>query len=484
MPRRKSLRLEVPNAVLAFACMTCCLALGPAAAAAAEQVGAEAMPPEIAPIHAPFDMPQLKRPVFPDRTVDICDHGAVGDGRTLCTRAIARAIAACAEAGGGRVLVPAGVWLTGAIHLKSRIDLHLDQDAVLRFSTNPDDYLPVVFTRWAGFECYNYSPLIYARDCQDIAITGQGKLDGQGKPWWAWVERQNEMAETLIDYGRRGVPVGQRVFGSPERPLRPQFISPVGCRNVLIEGISLNGGPFWTIQCVYCENVMVRGVSVCNRGPNNDGINADSCRNVLVEYCTLDTGDDCVCLKSGINEDGWRVGRPTENVVVRYCRTRHGHGGVVIGSDTSGGVRNVLAHDCLFEGTDIGVRMKSARGRGGLVENVWVRNVTMSDISRAAISINTFYKAWAVTEGGKAPVFRGLRIQDVTCKGAGTAVEITGLPEQPIERLTLERVTISAKAGLRATDVRGLELSGVKIEATRGPAFQMSNCRDVVHVDP
>jgi len=428
----------------------------------------------------PFKMPQLNRPVFPDRTVDIRDYGAVSDGKTLNTQAIAKAIESCAKSGGGRVLVPAGIWLTGAVHLKSNIELYLDRDAVLRFSTNPKDYLPVVFTRWAGFECYNYSPLIYARDCENIAVTGQGNLDGQGKPWWDWFKEQKRMSVELLEMGRTNVPVEERVFGSPDKPLRPQFLSPINCRNVLIEGITLNGGPFWTIQCIYCENVIIRGVGISNDGPNNDGINIDSCRNVLVEHCTLDTGDDCVALKSGINEDGRRVGRPTENVVVRQCLMKRGHGGVVIGSEMSGGVRNVLAHNCFFDGTDIGIRLKSARGRGGVVENVWFRDIEMDNICGAAISLNTMYKAWAATGSGKAPVFRNIRIRNVTCKQADAAVTIGGLAEQPIENVILEQVSIAANTGLVATDVNGLKLSGVTIDAAGGQAFQIKNCYNVV----
>ena len=244
--------------------------------------------------------------------VDIRDHGAVADGKTLNTKAIAQAIAACAEAGGGRVLVPAGTWLTGAIHLKSNIDLHLNQGAVLRFSTNPKDYLPVVRVRWAGVECYNYSPLIYARDCTNIAVTGQGKVDGQGKPWWPWVTKENNVNPKYLESGAgngaTNVPVEKRIFGTPEHGLRPQILVPFACKNVLIEGISLNGGPFWTIDCTFCENVVIRNISVDNhdQGPNNDGININSSKNVLVEHCTLDTFDDCIILKSGMNEDGRR----------------------------------------------------------------------------------------------------------------------------------------------------------------------------------
>ena len=269
----------------------------------------------IAAIDAPFGMPRLQRPIFPKHTVDIRDYGAVGDGQTLNTQAISKAIAGCAKAGGGRVQVPAGIWLTGAIHLKSNIDLHLTTDAVLRFSTNPNDYLPVVFTRWAGFECYNYSPLIYARGCENIAITGPGRIDGQGKSWWPWAKHQHQTALMIYEEQvLKGVAPEQRIYGTREAGLRPQLISPIGCRNVLLEGFTIvHAGPFWTVDVIYCENVIMRRLSLrTTGGPNTDGLDVDSCRNVLIEHCTFDTGDDCICMKSGINEDGSRAsaGRP------------------------------------------------------------------------------------------------------------------------------------------------------------------------------
>ncbi|MBE7558907.1 glycoside hydrolase family 28 protein [bacterium] len=429
-------------------------------------------PPDVAPIQAPFAMPQLQRPVFPDRTIDIRDHGAVGDGRRLNTRAIARAILACSEAGGGRVLVPEGVWLSGAIHLQSNIELHLSAGAVLRFSTDPGDYLPPVFTRWAGFECWNYSPLIYARDCANIAITGTGKLDGQGNPWWAW-SRQGQQAAMvrLMEMGRSGTPVEERVFGTSQGSMRPQFISPINCKDVLIEGISLNGGPFWTIQCIYCENVVIRNVTIDSfqngPGPNNDGINLDSCLNALIEYCTFNTGDDCLALKSGLNEDGWRVGRPTENVVIRHCTMERGHGGVVIGSEMSGGVRNVYAHDCMMHGTDRGLRIKSTRGRGGVVEDIWYENIQMRNIAGEAITFNAFYSSWGA--GGatdRPPLVRNIHIKDVTCEHAAVAIELTALPDRPFENITLENVSINSQRGMQATDVRKLLLRNCRINGT------------------
>ena len=301
----------------------------------------------IAPIDAPFAMPQLKRPVFADRTFSIADFGAVPGGQVKNTAAFAGAIEACHQAGGGKVVVPAGKWLTGAIHLKSNVNLHMEKDAEIHFSDDPRDYLPVVFTRWAGFEVMNYSPLIYANGCRNIAVTGPGKLYGHGKNWWEWCKRLDEggtIGPKLQAMAASNTPAGKRVFGSPELGLRPQFISPINCRDVLLEGFAIMGsGPFWTIHFVYCENVIARGLTVHSQGgPNGDGINLDSTRNALVEHCFLDTDDDAVAIKSGINEDGRRVGKPSENIVVRHCHSKGPRwGSISIGSDMSGGVRNV-----------------------------------------------------------------------------------------------------------------------------------------------
>ena len=386
---------------------------------------------------APFEMPELEPPSFPDRTVNIRDYGAVGDGKTMNTRAFASAIAACAKAGGGRVLVPAGVWLTGPIHLKSNINLHLAKETEVRFSTRFEDYLPKVFTRWEGTEMENYSPLIYANNCTNIAITGDGVFNGQGKPWW-----DKEMRKKIH---------------------RPSFIQPINCRNVLLEGFSIGSGPMWTIHPVYCENVIIRKVKVETSGPNNDGINPDSCKNVLIEDCYISTGDDCISIKSGRDEDGWRVGRSCENIVIRHCRMKNGHGAVVIGSEMSGDVRNVFVRDCLFDGTERGIRIKSRRGRGGVVENIWFQDIKMGRIKNEAIRLNMLYGCGKAPASKKPPIFRNIHIRNVTCQQADTAVEIIGLPEKPIENITLENISISAEKGLSCTDIKGLKLINVAI---------------------
>ncbi|MCC6696463.1 MAG: glycoside hydrolase family 28 protein [Candidatus Hydrogenedentes bacterium] len=443
-------------------------------------VGPEKAPDAIAPIEAPFDMPQLARPAFPDVVFNITDFGAVGDGLANNRQAINAAIDACTNAGGGTVLVPAGEWLTGAIQLKSNVNLHLAEGAILRFSIDPKDYLPTVFTRWAGFECINYSPLIYANNSENIAITGPGTIDGNGESWWPWAEYQEDTAKRMYrEQILKGVPPEERIYGTPEAGLRPQMISPINCRNVLLEGFTIaKPGPFWTIDLVYCDRVIVRKLRVFTvGGPNTDGINVDSCRNVLIEHCDLNTGDDCICMKSGMNEDGWRVAKPAENVVIRYNRTAQGHGGAVFGSDMSGDIRNVYVHSCVYEGTALGIRLKSTRGRGGVVEKLWFDNIDMKDIQGEAIQMTTAYSAWMGTTEGKAPTFRDLQFNNIRVNGARYAARLEGLPEALLREIRMQNVVITAKEGFSATLVDGIQLERVLVHAENGPAFQWEQCQ-------
>jgi polygalacturonase len=432
----------------------------------------------------PFDMPPIQTPSFSDRTFDVRSFGAVGDGATLNTAAFGRAIEACHDAGGGVVLVPAGTWLTGPIHLRSNVNLRLERDALVRFSTCYADYLPVVFTRWEGVECYNYSPLIYALGCTNIAITGEGTFDGQGQVWWHWKQAQRVAARALYDAEFDGVPVEQRIYGTEAAALRPQFFQPVHCHNVLVEGVTFSNGPMWTIHPVYCENIVVRAVTVDSSGPNTDGLNPDSCRNVLIEDCTFSTGDDCIAINSGMNEDGWRVGRPCENILIRNCHMREGHGAVAIGSGMSGGVRNVYVHDCHFSGGDHGIRLKSMRGRGGIVENVYFANIRISGMRREAIVLSMFYgSSTAAPRSDAPPAFRHVHIRDITCDSAGVAIDICGLSEQRIEHVTLERVRINAVQGVRCREVNGLTLRDVTGIVREDPLFCSSNVKGLNVID-
>ena len=427
----------------------------------------------IAPIKAPFDMPQLQRPTFPDRAVSIVEHGAVPGGEVKNTAAIAKTIQAVADAGGGRVVVPAGRWLTGPVHLKSNIDLHLEEGAVLVFSDDFEDYLPPVLVRAAGIELYNYSPLVYARDCENIAITGPGLLDGNAEAWWPW---KSEETRRGFEMGAEGVPVEKRVFGTPEDAIRPSFLQLFECKNVLLEGFTIGSGPNWTIHPVYCENLIVREVTVDTDGPNNDGLDPDSCKNVLIEDCVFSTGDDCVVLKSGYNQDGRRVGRPTENVVMRNCSSKRGHGGLVIGSEMSGSVRNVYMHDCDFEGTDRVLRIKSRPGRGGVVENVWVDRVTARDLQREVVILNLDYSADKNPVKERfMPYFRNIHVQNLAASGAPVAIRIVGLPDSVIENVSFTNVAIVSKKGVLAKCANNISFEHTVIAPTEGKLWELES---------
>ena len=432
----------------------------------------------IEPVAAPFPMPQFVRPKFPGAVFDIRDFGAQADAKTKNTEAIRRAIQQAASAGGGTVLVPAGRFLTGPIQLKSNINLYLAGGAELLFSQDFADYLPPVFTRWEGTEAYSYSPLIYAKDCQNVAITGPGKLNGQGQAWWPW-KKSKAAAEKLYDLAAAGVPPERRVFDS-EGSLRPSFIQTVRCKNVLIEGVTITSGPFWTIHPLYSENVIIRRVRVATEGPNTDGCDPDSSKNVLIEDSFFSTGDDCVVIKSGLNEDGWRVGKPSENIVVRRLHGERGHGGVVIGSEMSGGVKNVWVTDSEFKGTDRGLRIKSMRGRGGSIENVFYENVRHEDLRLMAVEVTTFYNSSNVKpKTERPPTIRGVHVKNITTHGAAQAIDIVGLPELPIQDVTFDDVEIASQRGVRCIDCKGVRFSRTKIAPQSGAPFQLDGAHDV-----
>jgi polygalacturonase/lysophospholipase L1-like esterase len=406
----------------------------------------------------PAILRRIHAPVFQKRDFAIAKYGAIGDGKTDCTEAFRRAIAACHKAGGGRVIVPAGEWTTGPIHLKSNVNLHVSKGATIKFSRDPKAYLPLVFTRWEGVELMNYSPFIYAFEQRNIAITGAGTLDGQAdcEHWWPWKGRtncgwkagdpkQDAARDRLFEMGERNVPVSERRFGEGHF-LRPQFIQPYRCQNVLIEGVTIVNSPMWEIHPVLCRNVTVRGVRIVSHGPNNDGCDPESCTDVLIENCYFDTGDDCIAIKSGRNGDGRRVNAPCENLVIRNCEMKDGHGGVTIGSEISGGVRNVFAENCRMDSPHLerALRLKTNAVRGGTLENIHMRNVRIGQVSDAIVSIDFNYEEGAA--GDFMPTVRNVSVRDVTSAKSNYALYLRGFERAPISNIRLENCTFASVA--------------------------------------
>jgi len=413
---------------------------------------------------------------------NILDYGAVASWDTQSTDAIRKAIDAAYSAGGGTVYIPAGNFLTGPIHLKSNITLWVEGGAHVKFSTDFDDYLPMVPSRFEGVEVMNFSPLIYANEAQNISIRGRGILDGQGQAWWAFLEevqRQkpgDEKSRWQKEYLRvnPATVVSTTVSGgAPLDFLRPPMIQPYHCTNLLIEGVFITNSPFWTVSPLYCDNVIIHGVTIRNDedGPNTDGINPDSCRNVRISDCDISVGDDCITIKSGRDEDGRRVGRPAENHTIVNCIMANGHGGVVIGSEMSGGVKNITIANCIFDGTDRGIRLKSTRGRGGVVEDIRISNIVMRNIREQAIRFNMRYTRTdpePVSE--RTPVFRNIRINGLT-GDARIAGELIGLPELPLEGISFTDVRLDTGVGFTMSDVKDIEFRNVIVNTKTGPAL-------------
>jgi polygalacturonase len=405
-------------------------------------------------------------PSFPPRVFSVTDFGAVGDGETDARAAFARAVDAANTAGGGRVLVPAGRWrMDGPIHLKSNVELHLAEGATVRFSANPEHYLPLVLSRWEGTELFNYSPLVYAYQATSVAITGAGTLDGNGAAEFAaWRQRQEADVNALRQMGIDGVPVHERVFG-PGHWLRPGMIQFFGCRNVLFEDFQVVDSPFWCVHTVGCQNVTARGLRITSHNPNNDGVDPESSVDVLVERCRFDTGDDCIAIKSGRDQDGWRVGQASENIVVRDCDFTSLKAALCLGSEMSGGIRNVYLRDVRVDRTYTGIYFKTNLDRGGSIRHVRIRDVP---IGQAEIFIN-FTTAYQGYRGGQHPPDVGdVRIENVTCGRASTGIRIVGVPQSPIRDVVLNDVRLdSTPAPHEIRHVQGFVARDVRINGER-----------------
>lgn len=398
-------------------------------------------------------------PEFPDVNFTIMDYGAVADGKTDNTQAIKDAISACVEAGGGKVIIPSGKFLTGPIHLKSNVNLHLEKGAEVLFTKDKQAYLPVVRTSYEGVELMNYSPLIYAYQQKNIAVTGSGTFNGQAdnENWWPWCgaeryghkkgdphQRDSINLPRLRKMNENATPVEERIFGEGHH-LRPTFFEPFDCENVLIQGVTFTNAPFWVMHPIKCNNVTVDGVTVSSHGPNNDGCDPEYSRNVHITNCVFDTGDDCIAIKSGRNDEGRRVNIPSENIVVENCIMKDGHGGVVMGSEISAGVRNVYVRNCKMDSPNLdrAIRIKTNTLRGGFVENVFVKNIEVGQVKEAFLKINTYYAIYDNQEGDHIPSIKNIHIEDVTVENGGKyGILIQGREENPVKNVTFKNVTI------------------------------------------
>jgi polygalacturonase len=426
----------------------------------------------------PQILKRIQPPVFPKRDFDVTRYGAKPDGKTDCTEAFRKAVEAAAAAGGGRVVVAGGVYFSGAIRLRSNVNLHIRPEAEIRFIPDPRLY-PIVLTRFEGLECMNYSPFVYALDQRNIAITGGGKLDGQAncENWWPWAGKgpcgarpgiagQSKARTALLDMAERGIPVEKRVFGEGGW-LRPMFVQPYRCSNVLIEDVSIVNSPMYEMHPVLCRNVTVRKVKVSSHGPNNDGCDPESCTDVLIDGCVFDTGDDCIAIKSGRNADGRRLHTPSENIVVQGCTMKDGHGGVTLGSECSGGIRNVFAQDCEMDSPNLDrvLRFKNNAMRGGVIENIYMRNVKAGQVSGAAIEVDFYYEEGP--KGSFTPVVRHVEVDNLVCQQARTALALRGFENAPIEDVKLRHCNfVHTSRPNTIENVKGLVMQDVRINGS------------------
>lgn len=420
----------------------------------------------------------IERPRIPRRDFAIRDYGAKSDGTSDDSKALARAITACAAAGGGRVVLPQGVTRSGPIRLLSHMELHVPKGARLQFIPEPERYLPPVFTRWEGVELMGYHPLIYAFEEEDVALTGEGVIDGSANDthWWPWkgpwggkfddtpeAERQAADRARLFAMAERGVPVAERVFGAGSR-LRPSFFQPYRCTRVLAEGVRVEAAPFWQMHPVACTHVTFRSVTCSSHGPNNDGIDPESCDHVLIENCIFDTGDDCIAIKSARNADGRRLGQPCQNIVIRNCLMKDGHAGVAIGSELTGGVRNVFVHDCRMDSPHLTrvLIIKSNSYRGGTVEHIHLRRIDATEVEKAFVQIWMLYEEGE--GGGFVPHVAHVSAQDCTVGSTERVLIVRGLPHAPVADLRLANIIVAREGKPSVTvDVDPLLLDNVVV---------------------
>lgn len=421
-------------------------------------------------------------PDFPDNIFNVLDYGVREGAQINNTESFSKAITACNEAGGGKVIVPKGIYHTGFIHLLDNVNLHVEEGAEIRFSTDPKDFLPIVHTSFEGTELMNYSPLVYAFGKKNIALTGKGMLNGQAanENWWTWKGReeygwtkgmpsQADSRPRLIEMGEQSTPVSSRIFGEGAY-FRPSFVEFFECQNILIQGIKIINAPFWVIHPIKSTHITIDGITVESHGPNNDGCDPEYCKNVMIKNCTFNTGDDCIAIKSGRNEDGRRVAIKSERIIVRDCNMLDGHGGVVMGSEISAGVSDVYVENCSLNSPNLdrAIRIKTNSKRGGFVENIYARNLEIGQVKEAVLKVNLFYATYKNQEGKFIPHARNIHLENINVKNGGSfGILAKGHKESPIENITFNKVVIEkVEEAFSLENVSGLRLIDTYINGT------------------
>lgn len=462
-----------------------------------------------------FNMPEVQAPVFPDKDFVITEYGAIGDGVHMNTVSIARAIDDCASKGGGKVVIPAGVWLTGPITLRNNVNLHVQKGALVVFSKNFDDY-PLILTNFEGLRTLRCTSPINGINLENIAITGTGIFDGSGDAWRP--VKRNKMTENqwmeLVNSGgvvdkdsmtwwptkqalegeqlfkRHGGKISDVEEFKPYKAFaRPNLLSLVSCKKVLLDGPTFQNSPAWCLHPLMCEHVTVRNVNVRNPwyAQNGDGLDLESCKNAVIYNSIFDVGDDAICMKSGKDEEGRTRAKSCENVKIFGCTVYHGHGGFVVGSEMSGDIRNIHVSDCTFIATDVGLRFKSCRGRGGVVEKIYIDNIRMRDILGEGIILTTYYgsseatlkedQELLVTE--ETPEFRNIHIKDIVCIDVNKAINIDGLPELPISNISFDNLCITSNKGIKCSEIKDVKFNKIRIRTKESPIFSFNNSCNV-----
>ncbi len=471
-----------------------------------------------------FEMPKVKEPKIPNNSIDISKIGGVSDGKTLNTDVFAKAIDALSSKGGGKVIVPAGIWMTGPIVMKNNIELHLKAGALVRFSPNFELY-PLIETSFEGLDTYRSISPIHAHNVENIAFTGSGTFDGSGDAWrpvkkgkmtaaqWKkltkkgvlndkgdiWYPTENsKMGDTKDNFNVPNFSTKEE-FEQVKDFLRPVMVSVKESKVILFDGPTFQNSPAWNIHPLMSEDITIRNLSVRNPwySQNGDGLDLESCKNVVIYNNNFDVGDDAICIKSGKDADGLKRNIPTENVIIKNNIVYHAHGGFVVGSEMSGGVSNIHVSSCTFMGTDIGLRFKSTRGRGGVVENIYISNINMTDIPAEPIRFNLFYggKSPILDDGGNSssdntvaekmpvtietPSFRNVYMKNIVANGLDKAAFIMGLPEMKVQNIRLENSIIRAPKGITLVDSEGIEFINVEVEVEKGPSVTVFNGNDI-----